>query len=338
MSIPIPRRTSAVSQNGVDVCRPKRQRTGAPQDADAPSHAPGNAKRLGVRSSSTAFERARKILASVGVCVTVLHVLALGAQDLRIGDHAVLPGGLVSVPVLVSNAAGLASASLTINYDPQVLSLEGVTNGGLGQTFSIEYGASEGQVRVAVVRDNALAGGNGALVVLSFRANAGAVPGLASPIAFADRGLGGQFGRDLAWSGTVTHTNGSVRIVSLTDDQDANGLPDWWEEQYFGSPTGGDPVADDDGDGMTNWAEFRAGTDPLDPNSRLVVTASVVGPGGFSMIFPTVVGKVYAVEYSENLTAWSVLTSGIAGTGGEAAFNEPSTSGNWQRYYRVRVE
>ena len=89
---------------------------------------------------------------------------------------------------------------------------------------------------------------------------------------------------------------------------------------------------------MTNAAEFMAGTDPLDPGSLLAVTAMSAGPGGFSMGFPTVVGKVYAVEYSENLAAWSVLTSGIAGTGGEVEFNDPNTSGSAQRFYRVRVE
>jgi hypothetical protein len=337
MNIQMARRTITVSQNCALVCWPKRQRTGALQDADAPSHAPGNAKRLGVRSSSTGFGSARRVVVSVAAWVAALLALPLGAQDLRIGEHAVLPGGWVTLPVLVSNAGGLASASLTINYDPQILSLEGVTNGGLGQTFAIEYGTSEGQVRVAAVRDRALAGGSGALVVLNFRANPGAVPGLASPVAIADRRLGGEYGRDFEWAGAVAQCNGKVRLVSAEDDQNANGLPDWWEEFYFGSPTAADPAADDDSDGMTNAAEFVAGTDPLDPNSRLAVTPLGVGPGGFSMSFPTVVGKVYAVEYSDTLAAWSVLASGIAGTGGAVEFNDPSAAGNSQRFYRLRV-
>ncbi len=88
---------------------------------------------------------------------------------------------------------------------------------------------------------------------------------------------------------------------------------------------------------MTNAAEFVAGTVPLDPKSQLAVTAVNVGPGGFSMPFPTVVGKVYAVEYSENLGAWSVLTSGVAGTGEEAEVNDPGATGISQRFYRLRV-
>jgi hypothetical protein len=52
-----------VSQNCVFIGEPKRQGTGALQDAGAPAHALENAKRLGVRLSSTAFEATRKVKA-----------------------------------------------------------------------------------------------------------------------------------------------------------------------------------------------------------------------------------------------------------------------------------
>ena len=45
-------------------------------------------------------------------------------------------------------------------------------------------------------------------------------------------------------------------------DTDADGLPDWWEELYFGDPLVADPLEDEDGDGRTNLAEYEAGTDP----------------------------------------------------------------------------
>jgi len=40
-------------------------------------------------------------------------------------------------------------------------------------------------------------------------------------------------------------------------------MPDEFEQQYFGSPTAGDPAADNDGDGTNNLSEYRAGTDPI---------------------------------------------------------------------------
>ncbi|WP_170157263.1 right-handed parallel beta-helix repeat-containing protein [Roseimicrobium gellanilyticum] len=44
-------------------------------------------------------------------------------------------------------------------------------------------------------------------------------------------------------------------------DTDADGLPDWWEQKYFGG-TGTSPGANDDGDGLTSLQEFERGSDP----------------------------------------------------------------------------
>ena len=43
---------------------------------------------------------------------------------------------------------------------------------------------------------------------------------------------------------------------------DADDLPDWFEETYFGDETSGDSAADTDGDGLTNLQEYIAGTNP----------------------------------------------------------------------------
>ncbi len=57
-------------------------------------------------------------------------------------------------------------------------------------------------------------------------------------------------------------------------DTDAEGLPDWWEQLYFGSPTAGDPEADDDGDGLVSLDEYTRHRDPLrSPTTYYVDTA-----------------------------------------------------------------
>lgn len=50
-------------------------------------------------------------------------------------------------------------------------------------------------------------------------------------------------------------------------DSDADGLPDWWEKLYFNDPRTANPLSDTDGDGQLNYAEFLAGSNPLDPHS-----------------------------------------------------------------------
>jgi hypothetical protein len=52
-------------------------------------------------------------------------------------------------------------------------------------------------------------------------------------------------------------------------DTDGNGLPDWWEQLYFGHLTGTDPNADPDGDGFSNMQEYIADTNPTNSNSFL---------------------------------------------------------------------
>lgn len=47
------------------------------------------------------------------------------------------------------------------------------------------------------------------------------------------------------------------------DDRDADGLPDAWEIQYFGTPTAADPLDDNDADGLDNAREFAARTSPI---------------------------------------------------------------------------
>jgi hypothetical protein len=48
----------------------------------------------------------------------------------------------------------------------------------------------------------------------------------------------------------------------LNPDDDGDGLPDLWEEQYFGTRTGALPSGDPDIDQVTNLDEYRNGTDP----------------------------------------------------------------------------
>ena len=49
----------------------------------------------------------------------------------------------------------------------------------------------------------------------------------------------------------------------MTTDSDNNGLPDWWEKEYFGTTTGIDPNAPSPGgSGLSNSQEYRLGLNP----------------------------------------------------------------------------
>lgn len=65
-----------------------------------------------------------------------------------------------------------------------------------------------------------------------------------------------------------------VKSVSAVSDADDDGLPDWWEQKYFGNLAQG-PNGDYDSDGYSNLEEYEDGTNPTVKNA---------GPGVLSKI------------------------------------------------------
>lgn len=61
-------------------------------------------------------------------------------------------------------------------------------------------------------------------------------------------------------------TNGIYRVLPRDDDSD--GMPNFWEEQYGLNPLVNDASDDPDNDGFSNIQEYRADTDPKNPASH----------------------------------------------------------------------
>jgi len=102
-------------------------------------------------------------------------------------------------------------------------------------------------------------------------------------------------------------------------DTDGDGLPDWWEELYFGGATLAMATGDEDRDGQDNAEEYGAGTDPGDPVSELRVTGLRFGEGahggdpGYWIEWNSVGERDYAVWQSEDMVNWSLLVDGLVG-------------------------
>jgi hypothetical protein len=122
-------------------------------------------------------------------------------------------------------------------------------------------------------------------------------------------------------------------------DSDANGLDDNWEMTYF-SHLGVDPKGDPDHDGMSNLAEYKAGTNPNDPQSRFAFIS--IGPdpaGGVSVQWSSVALHKYTVQRSGDLrSGFANVQTNIDATPGTNYFRDVNATNRVPYFYRIRAE
>ena len=123
-------------------------------------------------------------------------------------------------------------------------------------------------------------------------------------------------------------------------DDDGDGICDDWERHFFNSLT----VASADGtdydeNGFSDRDEFLAGTDPMDSQSRLVISELVhLGEGRFEVSWQSAANRTYTLLYKTDIaqTAWTPLETGIPSTPPKnQRILEPGVSSG---FYRIQVE
>lgn len=89
------------------------------------------------------------------------------------------------------------------------------------------------------------------------------------------------------------------------EDSNGDGLPDDWQEKYWGLKSDDWPASnvDSDHDGATNFQEFLAGTNPLDPKSVLRMSVQQDAQGA-KLTWSAVRGYIYQIQQSDDMKKW----------------------------------
>lgn len=148
---------------------------------------------------------------------------------------------------------------------------------------------------------------------------------------------------------TANDFDGQQRIFGGTVDVGAiefqsagiSSLTTWL--QHYDLPTDGSAdFTDSDGDGMNNWQEWLAGTDPTNSQSVLqMLLLAADGGNACTVRWQSVVGKNYFVQRSGNLAAmpaFTTLMDNIAGQAGSTSFIDTTATNGKSFFYRVGVQ
>lgn len=139
--------------------------------------------------------------------------------------------------------------------------------------------------------------------------------------------------------------DGLVTVGDRSASHWGDGIPDTWRLRFFHSISDPDAQAlsDPDLDGIPNWAEFKAGTNPHDVRSKLALAprwqrAENGGASQFVLHWQTVAGKQYVIERTENAAGgnWAQVSGTIVGTGTDAEYSDSQT-GSRSFFYRVKL-
>ncbi len=146
-------------------------------------------------------------------------------------------------------------------------------------------------------------------------------------------------------SGFTGTLNLAVLNVTTDDfgDYANDGLPDEWQVLHYGlnNPDAA-PGAAPDGTGETNLFKYTAGLIPFDPSSRFTTNLEPISgqPGFFGVVFgPLVAGRIYVVQYTDNLITgtWTTLSGGTTTDSGNFRTVTDPTALGTARFYRVKI-
>lgn len=132
------------------------------------------------------------------------------------------------------------------------------------------------------------------------------------------------------------HTWITNTMDSVTGDDDGDGIPNWWEEQFSTNVLAD---SDQDGDGFDGEAEYIADTDPTDGNSFFEMQGAITAAEQ-TFTFEGSTARQYQLLYTTNdlaATNLTWLTNGVPVWGGGTSTQITATNTENMVFYRLEA-
>jgi hypothetical protein len=134
-------------------------------------------------------------------------------------------------------------------------------------------------------------------------------------------------GQTLRFTGNYTFT-----------DTNTNSLPDAYEAEKFGAlDFTRSKTTDTDRDGLSDWGEFVAGTDPVNPPPPFRLTAQRLTNNLIKLSWPSVTNHTYRVHASSNAVSWLPASTWFAAAGTNTTYTLATTTNGAMKFFRVEA-
>ncbi len=263
-----------------------------------------------------------------------------GLLEVQQGSHE------IQIPVALSNdtsftAAEFASLTISTNFDlnGRTLSLTG-SGSLLIKDSPFAMGGGTLQVGSTVTFSNLMAEFDG---TVEFKAAEDFVPAAGKTCHILEGSLYGDMFTNvvlpalpegLIWDTSTLYSNGNITVICR--------IPADWMAGYNLSTNGSADFIDSDGDGMDNYAEWKAGTNPTNDLSffRIDRQPATVS-NGFKLRWNSLSNRTYRLDGSTNLLdspAFRTIRSGIQGAAGVTEIIDTNAANQRATFYRIIIE
>lgn len=133
--------------------------------------------------------------------------------------------------------------------------------------------------------------------------------------------------------GAVDSETATVTVIA--PDTDGDGIPDWWEDLYFGGPTAADASAMAANQVNTLLEAYIADLDPSDAESFFVIETQSTSQTGYVLTWTAAAGRRYTVYGTSDLTDEFVLLVDDLAVG---EFVDEVNAAEPQMFYRIEVK